>query len=186
MARKIFKDGNVTAPFDQVVASANEAMVVVTAAVGEDRAGCLVGFHSQTSIEPRRYTVWLSKANYTYRVAPLATHLAVHFLTAADRDLAEVFGALSGDDVDKFARCDWDPGPDGVPLLRRCPNRLIVARATLLDDGGDHVAVSGPPIAARAEGGFTPLRFADVRDVVPGHAPDERPGSVPDHEHRGS
>jgi flavin reductase (DIM6/NTAB) family NADH-FMN oxidoreductase RutF len=186
MARKIFKDGNVAAPFDQVVAAANEAMVVVTAAVGEDRAGCLVGFHSQTSIEPRRYAVWLSKANNTYRVALLAPHLAVHFLTAADRDVAELFGALSGDDVDKFARCDWDPGPDGVPLLCRCPNRLIVARATLLDDGGDHVAVSGPPIAARAEGEFTPLRLADVRDVVPGHAADERPGSVPGHEHRGS
>jgi len=172
--------------FDRVVASANEAMVVVTAAVGEDRAGCLVGFHSQTSIEPRRYTVWLSKANYTYRVALVAAHLAVHFLTTADRDLAELFGALSGDDVDKFARCDWEPGPDGVPLLRRCPNRVIVARATMLDDGADHVAVSGPPIAAHVEGGFAPLRYADVRDVVPGHAADERPGSVPDHEHRGS
>jgi flavin reductase (DIM6/NTAB) family NADH-FMN oxidoreductase RutF len=186
MARKIFKDGNVPAAFDQVVASANETMVVVTAAVGEDRAGCLVGFHSQTSIEPRRYTVWLSKANHTYRVALLASHLAVHFLRTADRDLAEVFGALSGDDIDKFARCDWDPGPDGVPLLRRCPNRLIVARGTMFDDGGDHVAVSGPPIAAHVENGFTPLRFADVRDVVPGHEAGELPGSVPGHEHRGS
>jgi flavin reductase (DIM6/NTAB) family NADH-FMN oxidoreductase RutF len=172
--------------FDRVVASANEAMVVVTAAAGERRAGCLVGFHSQTSIEPRRYTVWLSKANHTYRVALSATHLAVHFLTTADRDLAEVFGALSGDDVDKFARCDWEPGPEGVPLLRRCPNRLVVVRAILLDDGGDHVAVSGLPIAARATGDFTPLRYADVRDLVPGHEADERPDSVPDHEHRGS
>jgi flavin reductase (DIM6/NTAB) family NADH-FMN oxidoreductase RutF len=179
-------DSDVYGPFDEVVASANGAIVVVTAAVGQDRAGCLVGFHNQTSIEPRRYTVWLSKANHTYRVALLATHLAVHFLTTADRDLAEVFGALSGDDVDKFARCDWEPGPDGVPLLRRCPYRLIVARATLLDDGGDHVAVSGPPIAAHALGDFTPLRLADVRDVVPGHAADERPGSLPDREHRGS
>jgi flavin reductase (DIM6/NTAB) family NADH-FMN oxidoreductase RutF len=159
---------------------------VVTVAEGERRAGCLVGFHSQTSIEPRRYTVWLSKANHTYRVALSATHLAVHFLTAADRDLAEVFGALSGDDVDKFARCDWEPGPEGVPLLRRCPNRLVVVRAILIDDGGDHVAVSGLPIAAQATGDFTPLRYADVRQLVPGHEADERPGSVPDHEHRGS
>jgi flavin reductase (DIM6/NTAB) family NADH-FMN oxidoreductase RutF len=173
-------------PFDAVVASANEAMVVVTAAAGEERAGCLVGFHSQTSIEPRRYTVWLSKANHTYRVALLATHLAVHFLTDADGDLADVFGALSGDHVDKFARSDWDPGPHGVPLLRRCPNRLILARTTLLDDGGDHVALSARPIAAHSAGDFTPLRFVDVRDVVPGHEADERPDSVPDHEHRGS
>jgi flavin reductase (DIM6/NTAB) family NADH-FMN oxidoreductase RutF len=172
--------------FDAVVASANAAMVVVTTAAGEQRAGCLVGFHSQTSIEPRRYTVWLSKANHTYRVGLAAKHFAVHFLTDADRDLAEVFGALSGDDVDKFARCDWEPGPDGVPLLRRCPNRLVVARTTLLDDDSDHVAVSGRPIAAHSAGDFTPLRFADVHAVVPGHEADERPDSVPHHEHRGA
>jgi flavin reductase (DIM6/NTAB) family NADH-FMN oxidoreductase RutF len=101
-------------------------------------------------------------------------------------DLAEVFGALSGDDVDKFARCGWEPGPDGIPLLRRCPNRLIVASTALLDDGGDHVAVSGRPIATHAVGEFTPLRFADVRNLVPGAEADDRPDSVPDHEHRGA
>jgi flavin reductase (DIM6/NTAB) family NADH-FMN oxidoreductase RutF len=170
--------------YDAVVASANAAMVVVTTAAttagGEQRAGCLVGFHSQSSIEPRRYTVWLSKANHTYRVALLATHLAIHFLTADDRDLAELFGALSGDDVDKFARSDWDAGPHGVPLLRRCPNRLVVKRTTLVDDGGDHVAVMTRPIAAHSAGDFAPLRFRDVRDIVPGHEAGERPDSVPE------
>jgi flavin reductase (DIM6/NTAB) family NADH-FMN oxidoreductase RutF len=173
-------------PFDALVASADAAMVVVTAAAGAQRAGCLVGFHSQTSIEPRRYSVWLSKANHTYGVALLASHLAVHFLTDADRDLAELFGGISGDDLDKFARCDWEPGPQGVPLLHRCPNRLVMARTTLVDDGGDHVAVNGLPIATHSAGGFTPLRFADVRHLHPGHEANERPGSVPEHEHRGS
>jgi flavin reductase (DIM6/NTAB) family NADH-FMN oxidoreductase RutF len=173
-------------PFDALVASANAAMVVVTTAAGAQRAGCLVGFHGQTSIEPRRYGVWLSKANHTYRVALLAGHLAVHFLTDADRDLAELFGGVSGDDVDKFATCGWAPGPHGVPLLQRCPNRMVMARTTLLDDGGDHVVVGGPPIAAHSAGDFTPLRFADVRHLHPGHEADERPGSVPEHERRGS
>ena len=30
-------------------------MVVVTTAQGDERAGCLVGFHAQSSIEPPRY-----------------------------------------------------------------------------------------------------------------------------------
>jgi flavin reductase (DIM6/NTAB) family NADH-FMN oxidoreductase RutF len=168
----------VEVPHDAVMASANAAMVVVTTAVGDERAGCLVGFHTQSSIEPLRYTVWLSKANNTYRVALRATHLAIHFLAAADHDVAELFGSLSGDDVDKFARCDWDPGPHGVPLLGRCPNRLVAARTTLVDDGGDHVAVTTRPIAAHSAGTFAPLRLADVRDLAPGHEADERPGSV--------
>ena len=61
------------------------ALVVITAADGAERAGCLVGFHSQCSIGPDRYAVWLSKANHTYRVGMLAEVFAVHFLGAEDR-----------------------------------------------------------------------------------------------------
>jgi hypothetical protein len=49
-----------------------------------------------SSMGPERYCVWLSKANHTYRVALRSTHLAVHFLTAADRGLAERFGYSGG------------------------------------------------------------------------------------------
>ena len=63
-------------PFDSLMASLDPPMVVVTAAAGGERAGCLVGFHSQSSIEPARCCVWLSKANHTYRVALLAAHWA--------------------------------------------------------------------------------------------------------------
>src|SRR3954451_14252328 len=98
-------------------------MAIVTTVSGGERAGCLVGFHAQCSIDPPRYVVWLSKANHTYRIALLAGHMAVPFLDEADHDLAELFGGSTGDEVDKLARCDWEGGPDGVPLLERCPNR---------------------------------------------------------------
>ncbi|HEU4840852.1 MAG TPA: flavin reductase, partial [Ilumatobacteraceae bacterium] len=90
-------------PFSSLSTSVDPAMVVVTVAHDGRRAGCLVGFHSQCSIEPLRYAVWLSKANHTYRVALLADWLGVHFLTADDHDLAERFGGATGDDTDKFA-----------------------------------------------------------------------------------
>ena len=47
-------------PSTPIVAGLDAAMVVVTVAVGDERDGCLVGFHSQSSIDPRRYVVWLS------------------------------------------------------------------------------------------------------------------------------
>ena len=71
---------------------------------------------SQSSIEPERYCVWLSKANHTYRVALRSTHLAIHFLTSADLPLAELFGTRSGDSIDKFAGLAVSPGPAGVPF----------------------------------------------------------------------
>lgn len=161
--------------FDVVASSTDPAMVVVTAALDGEAAGCLVGFHSQSSIEPRRYAVWLSKANRTYRVASRAVHLAVHALTEGDRDLAELFGSRTGDDVDKFSHCAWRPGPTGVPLLTGCPHVVVLRRLTLLDDGGDHVCVVGEPATVRSAGRFVPLRLSAVTDLRPGHEADERP-----------
>jgi len=114
-------------------------LVVVTAAEGQERAGCLVGFHCQSSIEPARYAVWLSKANHTYRVALRSAYLAVHFLTASDLWMAERFGTLTGDRTDKFAGLPVRAGPGQVPVLEQCPHWLAARRGTLLDEGGDHV-----------------------------------------------
>mgnify|MGYP003402972643 FL=1 len=164
--------------FDDLVAAADPAMVVVTTAVGDERAGCLVGFHAQSSIEPRRYAVWLSRVNHTYRVALLARHVAVHFLTAGDRGLAELFGAETGDDVDKFARTPWTPGPGGVPLLDACPHRMVARRVTLVDDGGDHVCRVTEPVRTECPGRFTPLRLGAVAGLHPGHEVDETPPPV--------
>lgn len=158
--------------FDELMASDDPAMAVVTVAAGGERSGCLVGFHGQSSIEPPRYCVWLSKANHTYGVALEATHVAVHFLTAGDHELARIFGSLTGDEVDKFDLVEWHPGPDGVPLLDGCPHGLAGAKDAVLDAGGDHVMVAIDPTSAWTAGSFTPLRLSDVTDVEPGHPAD--------------
>src|SRR5690242_21817117 len=97
--------------FDALTAGTDPAMLVVTTADGDERGGCLVGFHCQSSIDPPRYAVWLSKANHTYRLALHATHLGLHFLGAEHRDLAEHFGTLTGDETDKLAGVATEAGP---------------------------------------------------------------------------
>src|SRR5690348_6276936 len=110
--------------FDAFVDGLDYPMFVVTTAHGGERAGCLVGFTTQASIDPPRMLVCLSVANHTYQVARQAELLAVHVLDKNDHDLAELFGGRTGDEVDKFAKCRWTPGPDGVPLLEDCPRLL--------------------------------------------------------------
>jgi flavin reductase (DIM6/NTAB) family NADH-FMN oxidoreductase RutF len=161
--------------FDSLVASLDPAMAIVTTVSGDERAGCLIGFHAQCSIDPPRYVVWLSKANLTYRVALRAQHVAVHFLPEGAVDLARLFGTVSGDEVDKFARCAWEPGPGGVPLLGDCTNRFAAERLTLLDDGSDHVCLVLAPIEVEAGDGFRPLRLSEVEHLQPGHDAEERP-----------
>lgn len=160
--------------FDAVVAAADPAMVVVTTAADGERAGCLVGFHGQASMDPPRYAVWLSKANHTYRVALRSTHHAVHFLADGDLGLAEAFGTRSGEDVDKFADVPFETGPHGVPLIEALPRRFVLERIALLDDGGDHVCLTGRVVRADGDGDFRPFRTSHASDLDPGHAPQER------------
>lgn len=162
-------------PFAGAASSLDAPLIVVTAAEGRQRAGCLVGFHTQSSIDPLRYCVWLSKANHTYRVALHSTHLAVHFLTASDLPLAEWFGTRTGDSVDKFAGVRAEPGPGGVPVLADCPHWLVGRRTTLIDDGGDHVCMMTEAVTVHAGEPFRPLRLSQAVHLQPGHGTAERP-----------
>ncbi len=162
--------------FGALISFLDPPLLVVTAAQGEERAGCLVGFHCQSSIDPARYCVWLSKANHTCRVAVRSAHLGIHFLGAADLALAERFGTLTGDRTDKFTGLRTWPGPGQVPVLEDCPQWFVARRRTLLDDGGDHVCLVCEPVAVHAGEPFEPLRTSRAAHLEPGHRSLERPG----------
>ncbi|MCD4525392.1 flavin reductase family protein [Nocardioides sp. cx-173] len=160
--------------FGTLMASIDPPLIVLTTAAEGERAGCLVGFHAQSSISPQHYCVWLSKANHTYRVALRSAHFAVHFLTDQDAATAERFGTLSGEDTDKFAGLDFELDPHGVPLLGACPHRMSLERIAVLDDGSDHVCITTQVSSASAPGSFEPLRVSDATHLVPGHSSEER------------
>jgi flavin reductase (DIM6/NTAB) family NADH-FMN oxidoreductase RutF len=167
-----------TTSFDDLMGVMDGALVVVTTAVDDQLGGCLIGFHSQCSIDPPRYALWLSRANHTYRVAVFATHFAVHVLGPDDEEVAEHWGTLSGDTTDKFADVGWTRGPGDVPLLDACPRRFVARRLTMLDDGSDHVCFVVEPVEARGETDRPPLRLSAMDGVEPGHPAQDRP--VPD------
>jgi flavin reductase (DIM6/NTAB) family NADH-FMN oxidoreductase RutF len=156
------------APF---VAGLDIPMFVVTAVHRDTgvRAGCLIGFATQTSIGPDEFLVCLSHNNYTYRVAMHADLMAVHGLAMHQRPLAEVFGTLTGDEVDKFDRCSWRTGPSGVPILNDVPRWFVgnvVDRVTL----GNHTGFLLAPIDAAGAPEPPPLMFSAVQDLDAGHS----------------
>jgi flavin reductase (DIM6/NTAB) family NADH-FMN oxidoreductase RutF len=159
--------------FEELTSELDYPMYVVTTAVDGERAGCLVGFASQTSIRPPLFTVWLSDLNHTSRVAARASTLAEHVLRDGDRHLAEHFGEVTGDDVDKFATVAYEDGPDGVPVLVPCDwfaGRIIER----FENVGDHTGYLLEPFAGdRRHAGLPSLGYQRVRDVSAGHEPDE-------------
>ena len=162
--------------YDRVVRQLDDSLVVVTAAVGDDADGCLVGFHTQCSIHPRRHAIWVSHANHTHEVAQRADVVAVHALAASQHDLAALFGGVTADDVDKLATVAWTAGPEGVPLLDDAPNRFVGRVLERIEHGGgDHTLLVVEPISADvdvdATDGVEPFRLHDAHDIDAGHAP---------------
>jgi flavin reductase (DIM6/NTAB) family NADH-FMN oxidoreductase RutF len=152
------------------VAPLDDPMFVLTVpGAGRDRpSGCLIGFATQCSISPRRFLACVSTANHTYRAAARVEVAAVHLLTAGDRDLAVLFGTETGDEVDKFARCEWFEGPHGVPLLRDCPAWLAGTIEARLDLG-DHQGLLLNPTHAGPGTDGRPLALSAVSRLRPGH-----------------
>jgi flavin reductase (DIM6/NTAB) family NADH-FMN oxidoreductase RutF len=148
-------------------------MLIVTARNDDAADGCLVGFSTQCSIDPVRFLVCLSNANRTYDIARRAPALVVHALRDAplDRELAQLFGEETSFDVDKLARCEWEDGPCGAPVLRGLDwfSGRVLDQLDLGDHTGFMLAVGTTGHAARVR--ERPLTYVDVRDLEPGNPP---------------
>jgi flavin reductase (DIM6/NTAB) family NADH-FMN oxidoreductase RutF len=144
-------------------------MYIVTAiGRGGERAGCMIGFATQCSIKPPRFLACVSKENRTFDVVREADAVVVHFLGSAQRELAELFGGETGDEVDKFELCDWSEGPWGIPVLAAVPGWF---GGRVLDrlDLGDHLGLWVEAVAAEDRGGELDLGFQAVKPIEPGH-----------------
>jgi flavin reductase (DIM6/NTAB) family NADH-FMN oxidoreductase RutF len=160
-------EGVSLAPF---LTGVDSPMFVVTTVCPDSgaRAGCLVGFSTQCSIDPDLFVVCLSHNNHTYRVAMRADVLVVHGLEDTQRPLAELFGATTGDEVDKFAACSWRPGPHGVPVLSDC-DRWFAGRILGRTPWGNHTAFLLRPIEVGDGRSASPMMMSHVKDLRAGH-----------------
>lgn len=142
----------------------------MTAAHDGERGGCLIGFASQVSIHPPRFLACLSVKNRTYRLAADAGTLVVHPVPEEAEELALLFGGETGDEIDKFSRCEWTAGPDGAPVLAELGN-WFAGRVLEKIDFGDHVGFLLEPIEVSHEDMQEPFTFRRGRWIDPGHEP---------------
>ena len=158
----------------ELLGGIDRAMWILTTADAGEQSGCLMGFATQSSLDPPRFLACVSRANHTFALAARAEsalllgRLAVHAAPdEADLTLARLFGEETGDEIDKFARCEWHEGPEGQPVLDACP-AWFVGRVLDRIDLGDHVGLLLEPVAV--EGTPTDvLSFARVKHLDAAH-----------------
>jgi flavin reductase (DIM6/NTAB) family NADH-FMN oxidoreductase RutF len=146
------------------------SLFIVTVAADGERSGCLVGFASQVSIHPQRFLICLSVKNHTFQLATRTDVLVVHFVPEQAEELAALFGGETGDEVDKFARCDWREGPAGTPVLTSLED-WFAGRVIERLDFGDHTGLLLEPIAGEAHRSGASLTFRRAKWIEPGHEP---------------
>ena len=160
--------------FDDLMSMLDYPVFVVTSQANGVPAGCLVAFATQTGVESPRFLVGVAKNSHTFAVASRSQHLAVHALARHQRVLAELFGGQTGHQINKFDRCSWRAGPEGMPILDDAI-AWFVGRTVNWMDTGDHVAYLLEPVATWVPENFEdPLYLSDIDDI------DDDDGGHPD------
>jgi flavin reductase (DIM6/NTAB) family NADH-FMN oxidoreductase RutF len=152
------------------MAQLDYSLLIATVAANGDRSGCLVGFASQVSIHPPRFLICLSVKNRTFRVARDASVIVVHFVPEQAEELAVLFGGQTGDEIDKFSRCQWREGPAGAPILADLED-WFAGRVLDTLPFGDHSGFLLEPIDGEAHRSGAPLTFRRAKWIEPGHEP---------------
>jgi flavin reductase (DIM6/NTAB) family NADH-FMN oxidoreductase RutF len=153
---------------EAITDGADYPLYVVTANDGIEVSGCLAGFPTQSSIEPVRFLICVSKVNHTFPVAEGSTGLGLHLLGTDQRELASLFGEETGDVVDKFSGLSWSTAVTGAPILAECAGWIdgsVIDRV----DGGDHEAFVVAVVAGGPGSHDGRLMLSDVSDFNPGH-----------------
>jgi flavin reductase (DIM6/NTAB) family NADH-FMN oxidoreductase RutF len=152
-------------PFEDLMGMLDYPVFVVTTQADGHPAGCLVSFATQTSVQPPTFVVSIPARNHTTEVASRSEHLAVHVLPRRQHALAKLFGDQTDAGVNKFDRCSWRAGPEGMPILDEAL-AWFVGRTVSRNLVGDHLVYLLAPVALWAPDCSDDLLYlSDVDDL---------------------
>ena len=142
--------------FRAVLSHFATGVVVIT---GRDEDGQPVGMTAQSfmslSLDPPLILVCPSRTSTSWpRIS--GRRFGVNVLSAGQSDVSAVF-ARSG--ADKFAEVEWDPGPNGMPLIAGAIAQLECDLESVHPGGDHHIAIGRVRTLAAADPEPVPLIF---------------------------
>lgn len=129
-------------------------LVIVTAgdpAKPRRRGGMAAAWFARVSWDPPMVAVAMTRTRYTYELIREFGSFAVHLVSRSLEEVAlEVFGSLSGRDVDKFERSGIAPLRAESIVAPIIPGAPVVLECKLVAEyeAGDHVIVVGEVVKA--------------------------------------
>ena len=152
-------------PFEDLMGMLDYPVFVVTTQADGHPAGCLVSFATQTSMHPATFVISMPARNPATEVASRSEHLAVHVLPRRQHALAKLFGDQTDAEVNKFDRCSWRAGPEGMPILDEAL-AWFVGRTVSRNFIADHFVYLLAPVALWApDSSDDALYLSDIDDI---------------------
>lgn len=134
-------------------------VTVVTAVDGDGKPyGFTANSFSSVSLDPPMLLVCPGRFLSSFPVFEQCQHFAVSILAEGQEAVSNTFAAFKGD---RFAQVDWQPGPQGVPLIDGATAQFACKTAQVLP-AGDHIILLGEVIQF-AQSGARGLGYAAGR-----------------------
>jgi flavin reductase (DIM6/NTAB) family NADH-FMN oxidoreductase RutF len=132
------------------------------------RGGMAAAWVSRVSWEPPLVAVALAPSRYTYQLIREFKAFAVHTVSKGLEKVAmDVFGSLSGREVDKFGVAGIRPVRAERVVAPVIPSAPLILECRLVAEypAGDHVIVVGEVVKAYRGSGEKPLAWYDSRSA---------------------
>jgi len=132
------------------------------------RGGMTAAWVSRVSWEPPLVAVALAPSRYTYELIREFKAFAVHAVSKSLEHVAmEVFGSLSGRDVDKFEVARIRPAKARSVVAPVIPSAPLVLECRLVAEypAGDHVIIIGEVVRAYRGSDEKPLVWYESRSA---------------------
>ena len=125
--------------------------VYIATSKAEDKTnGLTLGWVSQVSLDPPLVAIAVCKEWYSHKLLSEGDHFIVHVLADDQIEVAKFFGSTHGWDTDKFDDVAWEPGVEGIPVLKGC-KALIACRKIQEVPTGDHTLFIGEVISSQVD-----------------------------------
>jgi flavin reductase (DIM6/NTAB) family NADH-FMN oxidoreductase RutF/rubredoxin len=152
-------------------------LYVVSSSDGNKLNGYISNTVFQVTADPAQFAIACSKNNFTTGIISKSRTFAISALKKdASAELIGIFGYKSGNDIDKFSRCNYKTGLTGAPVLLDDTIAWFECEVVHSLDVGSHILFIGKVIDGELlDPTGEPLTYAWYRESRNGKAPKNAP-----------
>ncbi|WBW99015.1 flavin reductase [Oceanirhabdus sp. W0125-5] len=151
-------------------------LYIVSSSFEGKQSGCVVNTLSQVTSKPPKFSVTISKNNFTSKIIEKSGFFAAVALNQkADMDLIGEFGFKSSDTTDKFAKFNTVIDKKGIKYVTDCAAGRYSCKVIDRVDLGTHIMFIGEVLEAEILNNDEVMTYRYYHSVIKGTTPKNAP-----------